>query len=34
MELKPDILKVQYRTEAADALNSQDDSPWDEETED
>ena len=31
MEIKPDIMKVQHRTEAADALNSQDDSTWEEE---
>ena len=31
MEIKPDIMKVQHRTEAADALNSQDDSNWEEE---
>lgn len=32
MTIKPDILKVQHRTEAADALNNQEDSSWEEET--
>ena len=30
LEIKSDILKVQHRTEAADALNSYDDSTWEE----
>ena len=32
MTIRPDILKVQHRTEAADALNNQEDSSWEEET--
>ena len=32
LTIMPDILRVQHRTEAADALNNQEDSSWEEET--